>query len=94
MESIREMKYNIESIEGLLNMRELSEPQQRADIRNYDVKLHNVRFSYTGKAEDEVLHSIQLHLPEGSYTALVGPSGGGKWMQMVDFFRKTLYFFL
>ena len=78
IEGIREMKYNIESIEGLLNMRELPEPQQRADIRNYDVKLHNVRFSYTGKAEDEVLHGIQLHLPEGSYTALVGPSGGGK----------------
>lgn len=37
-----------------------------------------MHFSYTGKVEDEVLHGIDLKLSEGSFTALVGPSGGGK----------------
>ena len=41
----------------------------------YDVELKDVRFSYE---EDEVLHGVSLKLPQGSFTALVGPSGGGK----------------
>ncbi len=35
-------------------------------------------FSYTGDKKDEVLHGVSLKLQEGSFTALVGPSGGGK----------------
>lgn len=78
MESIREMKFNIESIEGLLHMRELPEPKARAEIKSHEVELENVHFSYTGKKEEEVLHGISLSMPQDSYTALVGPSGGGK----------------
>lgn len=78
MENIREMKFNIESIEGLLNMRTLPQPEKRVDLKSHDIVMSEVHFSYTGDQKDEVLHGIDLAMPEGSYTALVGPSGGGK----------------
>ena len=59
-------------------MEELPEPADRAEVHGTAVELKDVRFSYTGDAKDEVLHGIDLKLPEGSFTALVGPSGGGK----------------
>lgn len=77
-ENIREMQYNIESIQDFLTMQELPEPSERAKITNHDIRMENVHFSYTGEDKDEILHGIDLTMPEGSFTALVGPSGGGK----------------
>ena len=75
--SIQQMKYTVDQTETFLNMTKLTEPGSKAILDGGDVRLKNVRFSYSAKS-GEILHGIDLTLPQGSYTALVGPSGGGK----------------
>lgn len=77
-ESIRKMQYTLLKTNELLEIPELPEPSQYEKITNYNIKIDDVSFSYSGKVSQRVLHGINLELKEGSFTALVGPSGGGK----------------
>ena len=63
-------------IDAVLELPELKRPETSKSIpKNHDIALNHVRFGY---GEKEVLHGIDLKISEGSVTALVGPSGGGK----------------
>ena len=77
-ENMRQVKCTVESLEEFLEMPALPELAERAEVEHTGVELRNVHFSYTGEEKDEVLHGMGLKLPEGSFTALVGPSGGGR----------------
>ena len=59
-------------------LEELPEASEPARLSGSGITLRDVSFSYSGKEEDTVLRHIDLELPANTFTALVGPSGGGK----------------
>lgn len=74
----KSMEYAVRDADQLLQMEVLPEVEAEAKLRGTDVEVKDVSFSYTGEAKDNVLHHIHLSMPASSFTALVGPSGGGK----------------
>lgn len=63
-------------IDAILALPELERPETSKDgQKGYNITLENVCFGYRDK---EILHGINLTIPEGKVTALVGPSGSGK----------------
>ncbi|MGH1335788.1 MAG: peptidase domain-containing ABC transporter [Aureispira sp.] len=60
--------------EALLNERDLLVLPQKSE----DIILKDVNFSYSGSVDDLVLRDINLTIPKGKTTAIVGTSGGGK----------------
>ena len=71
------IEYAVKDAKELLNLPELPDSAIPVTLERYDVELQHVSFSYNEK-NGNVLHDISLKLPESSFTALVGPSGGGK----------------
>lgn len=74
----KSMEYAVEAANELLNLPVLPDSGKIVSIPHNDIALKHVTFSYDGSEQNEVLHDVSLALPEGSFTALVGPSGGGK----------------
>ena len=63
----------------IFNLLDLPEPQQgkaRISVKNPDISIKHVSFSYD--REREVLKDIIMEIPGGSFTAVAGESGCGK----------------
>ena len=71
------VQYAAQEIQSILDMEELPQEEKEAETNGAEVELKDVHFSYT-KDGEEVIHGVDFQIPEGSFTALVGPSGGGK----------------
>ncbi|HHI5803519.1 TPA: ABC transporter ATP-binding protein [Clostridioides difficile] len=74
----KSMEFAVNAANELLNLPVLPDSGESVPILHTDIMLNQVSFSYDGTQEHEVLHNISLKMPQGSFTALVGPSGGGK----------------
>lgn len=62
-------------LDGMLKEPELVRPSEKKELKSLDICMENVHFAYE---ETEVLKGINLTIPQGKMTALVGPSGSGK----------------
>ncbi|QQO07775.1 ABC transporter ATP-binding protein [Breznakiella homolactica] len=65
----------VAEITEILEAPDLERPAGEAALLGCGIILQDVSFAYK---EETVLNKVSLDIPEGSVTALVGPSGGGK----------------
>lgn len=59
----------------VLDLPELNRPKENKKFENRNIVLEHIGFSY---GKEEILSDVNLEIKEGSITAFVGPSGGGK----------------
>lgn len=73
----KSIQYAVRDVNEVLDIPELADAKEEVSLENYEIALNQVRFAYN-RQDGDVLHGIDLKLPQGTFTALVGPSGGGK----------------
>lgn len=76
-EALRSARGQLDAMDALLAQQPLLQPQHPQLPRDASITLRDVHFSY-GADQPAVLRGINLHVPPGSMTALVGASGSGK----------------
>lgn len=82
---LKAIQFAIKDADEFLNLPELENTKESVVLHKFDVELQNVSFSYDAeklsnseKTKNSVLHNINIKIPQGTFSALVGPSGGGK----------------
>lgn len=73
----KSIQYAIRDVNEVLDIPELADAKGEISLKNSEISLNHVCFAYN-EQDGDVLHEIDLTLPQGTFTALVGPSGGGK----------------
>ena len=76
--SMKSMQFAVKDTQDLLDLPQLPQAEQDVPMDGRAIQLRDVSFSYGGQDGREVLHHLDLTIPQGKFTALVGPSGGGK----------------
>ncbi len=76
IDNLAKVGTTVASVDELLNAKEQNHGTEEVKLENRDITLSNVSFGYS--EDKEILHKIDLSIPRGTVTALVGPSGSGK----------------
>ena len=67
----------IEEVVSIIDAKEMERPKENeAEPKNNTIEFKDIHFGYT--KDIEVLHGVSGEFKEGTFNALVGPSGGGK----------------
>ena len=66
----------VATVDRLLAGEEQEHASAPVTLASHDIEFRDVNYSY--HEGEEVLHHVNLRIPEKSFTALVGPSGSGK----------------
>ena len=81
VQQMQEARISLERLNEIKDMEE-EEPASQFFFHELPVKkdiyLENLTFHYPGSEQEPVLKSLNLHIPEGRTTAIVGFSGSGK----------------
>ena len=70
--SMKSMQFAVKDTRELLDLPQLSQVERDAPLNGCDIQLRDVSFSYGGDGE-EVLHHLDLTIPQGKFYRSGGP---------------------
>ena len=77
---LQDTKISLERINEIHHKEDenVNKPITNIEINNKDITINNLLFQYEGPHSKKVLNNINLTIPQGKVTAIVGASGSGK----------------
>ena len=77
---LQDTKISLERINEIHHKEDenINKPITNIEINNKDITINNLLFQYEGPHSKKVLNNINLTIPQGKVTAIVGASGSGK----------------
>ena len=72
---LRIINVGVEKANSILNLEPMDVKGEDITPKNFDISFDNVSFSYEKR---KIIDGVSLDIKEGTTTAIVGPSGGGK----------------
>lgn len=78
IKSLQDVKLSYKRLENVYEQLEEENLDNTKNIENGDILFSGVSFKYKGAGNPNVLNNIDLTIPKGKITAIVGASGSGK----------------